>query len=554
ILFFPVPLMFFDSICVFIYIPPISGNSTTRRQMPLVVRIQGRLYPSFTTQVLLRTWDVDAAEVTVKLGDKMVIQGEYDYVEIPINERGEMLINYRPDLDIPRESFFQVAEDLYAKKESDVPLPEGFPDLEQKIILVGVTVQGLMDQATTPLASSTPPIYTYFQSINNILEKDFLTKVPPKITVIVFLIICWLTLLLFSTERVSLIVGIPLLTVIGYVVIALYFFNVENMIVDFFWPTMGFILIHIGSLTNKWIKQLYSEQQLKSVFSSYIAPTVMNQLLEDPENIKLGGVRKPVTVFFSDVRSFTTLSESMNEETLVTQLNEYFGDMVGCVNEYKGTLHKYIGDAIMAVWGDVVSKSVEEDAQNAIHCALAMRIKLETLNEKWTKEERPNFRIGMGLNHGQVLVGNIGAQQRQEFTVIGDAVNLASRLEGVTKMYRTDLIIGETVYDLLEHQFLCRCLGNLIVKGKTKPVRTYEVLDSLENPQSSWNPEWIIEYASGFELFMDRQFDAAIRRLETFLTFCPNDYVASTYVDQAKAFIDDPPPDDWQGEIILKSK
>jgi len=271
-------------------------------------------------------------------------------------------------------------------------------------------------------------------------------------------------------------------------------------------------------------------------------------------NIKLGGVRKPVTILFSDIRSFTTLSESMDEETLVTQLNEYFEEMVGAVNDHKGTLHKFIGDAVMAVWGDVISESEADDAGNSLKAALSMRARLVKLNEQWSKDGRPEFHIGIGLNHGQVLVGNIGAKQRQEFTVIGDAVNLAARLEGVTKQYRTDLIIGENVYNLIEDEFLCRPVGSLIVKGKTKPATAYEVLHAHSEPSEKWDPDAVGIYKQAYQEFLNREFKAAKDHLVKFKEAYPDDYIANVYIDACDAYILYPPNEKWNGTVTLKSK
>jgi adenylate cyclase len=549
----PLPLLRYESHIGFTDTAPIIGNDTTRRRLPMFVRIEDKLYPSFVTQLLLRARNVSEDQVSITLGSHMVIPGETP-LRIPINDRGELLINYSAPVSVPKESFYKIAEDLFALKNGNTPLPENFPDLKDRIVMVGATIQGLMDQANTPLASSTPPVYTHLQALDNILHSNYIRELSPQTTLIGFLLICWLTLIPFTTERVWFILGIPLITLLAFSLLVLYFFNFQNLIIPAFWTSAGFLLVHLGSLVLNWIRQLYSKQQLRSVFASYIAPTVMHQLLESPENIKLGGVRKPVTILFSDIRSFTTLSEAMNEETLVTQLNEYFEEMVGAVNHHNGTLHKFIGDAVMAVWGDVVSNSEAEDATNALHSALEMRAKLITLNEKWDKDGRPHFNIGIGLNHGQVLVGNIGAQQRQEFTVIGDAVNLASRLEGVTKEYRTDLIIGESVYDLVKEDFLCRKVGNLIVKGKVQPVGAYEVLYAFSNPDKRCRPEDIVVYQKAYEQFLNREFSDARDGFENFLKILPGDFITTSYRDASVEFMQNPPADDWDGTVTLKSK
>lgn len=550
----PLPLLRFDTVTGFTDTAPTLGGSTTRRHMPMVVRIQDKLYPSFVLQMLLRHWNADVENVTVSLGSELRVATSSGEERIPINSRGELLINYRSDLQVERASFHKIAEALYAHEREGRPLPDDFPDFKDKIVIIAVTVGGLMDSAVTPIDSNLAPVFTHFHTLNNILTGDYLVNCPPGTVLLCFIAICWFTLLPFNTERILFMIGIPFLVVIGFSAVNLYWFNRENLIVPYFWPVAGFILVHSGSILNNWIKQIYSKQQLKSVFSSYIAPTVMDQLLDNPENIKLGGVRKPVTILFSDVRGFTTISESMDEETLVKQLNEYFGEMVDAVNEHQGTLHKYIGDAIMVVWGDVVSHSIEEDARQAVRASLKMRLKLEPLNAKWAAEGRPAFRIGIGLNHGTVLVGNIGAEQRQEFTVIGDAVNLASRLEGVTKQYDTDLIIGESVHALLGGEFLCRPVGSLVVKGKSKPVRAYQVLEEADSPTPQWSKAWVDRFNAAFDDFLARRFEVARDGFDACHQERPDDHLSRDYLEASRALIMFPPPDDWDGSITLRSK
>ncbi|MEM6883930.1 MAG: adenylate/guanylate cyclase domain-containing protein [Verrucomicrobiota bacterium] len=549
----PLPLLRYESHIGFTDTAPTAGGDNTRRRMPMVVRIEDKLYASFVTQLLLRSRNLTVDSVTVVLGSHIIIPGD-NPLRIPINDRGELLINYSTPVSVPSSSFFKIAEDLYANKNEGTPFPDDFPKLENKIIVTAVTVQGLMDQATTPLGSGTPPVYTHLQALDNILNEDYLSVLSRNNTIFGFLLICWLTILPFSTERVSFILGIPMITLLAFTLVVLYFFNFQNLIIPAFWTSVGFMLVHLGALVLNWIRQMYSKQQLRSVFANYMDDAVMDNLLENQDNIKLGGVRKPVTILFSDIRSFTTLSESMDEETLVTQLNEYFEEMVGAVNDHKGTLHKFIGDAVMAVWGDVISESEADDARNSLKAALSMRKRLVTLNKQWSQDGRPEFHIGIGLNHGPVLVGNIGAKQRKEFTVIGDAVNLAARLEGVTKQYRTDLIIGENVYELVEDDFLCRPVGSLIVKGKTKPVTAYEVLHAHDEPSEKWDPEVVAIYKQAYQEFLNRDFKAAKDHFIKFKETYSEDYITDIYLDASDAYILYPPDESWNGTVTLKTK
>jgi adenylate cyclase len=549
----PMALLRYESFFGFTDTASVEADSI-RRQMPLVIRVGSDLYPSFITQILLRHFQIEPEKVEITLGQSLRLPTPKGAINIPINERGELLLNYRPEMTFPSSSFTGTVQTLYDKQQQGKQPPATFTPLQNKIILVGATVSGLMELASTPISSSSPPVYTHLIALNNILKNDFLRPLPVPLTAIGFLLVSWITLIGLRKKSIRHTLSLPLLTLALYFGLCLYLFNYQNILAPLFWPALGFMLLHLGSFFLSWIDELRSKQQIKSVFASYIAPSVMNQLLNSEENIKLGGVRKPVTILFSDIRGFTSISEALGEEDLVVQLNEYFEQMVECVNRYQGTLHKYIGDAVMAVWGDVVSNSPRDDARNAVRSALAMREQLAILNQRWLSEGRAPFKIGIGLNHGNVLVGNIGASQRREFTVIGDAVNLASRLEGTTKEFHTDFVIGESVQQFLKGEFLVRSVGVLMVKGKTLPVRAYEVLEAFDSPNRLWQDSWVSRYEQAFDAFLARDFDQAARLWAQCLDQCPDDFSTKQYLTQAQGFQKNPPPPDWDGVITMTSK
>ncbi|HEY8966164.1 MAG TPA: adenylate/guanylate cyclase domain-containing protein, partial [Candidatus Methylacidiphilales bacterium] len=317
----------------------------------------------------------------------------------------------------------------------------------------------------------------------------------------------------------------------------------------------AFFLIHFGSIVLRWLEEQASKEAIKGVFGSFVSENVMNQLLKSPENVKLGGESKPVTIFFSDIRSFSTFSENMGVQDLINQLNEYFVRMVNRVIVNDGTLHKFIGDAVMAVWGDVLPSDLHVDAKRAVRAACEMREELIELNKLRRDRGLFDFHIGMGLNHGTVVVGNIGAEgQKLEFTVIGDAVNLASRLEGVTKQFHTDLVIGESVYDLLDGEFRCRSIGLLVVKGKTKPIRAYEVFEEKAAPNGRTNAAWVDLYEKGFDLYLERKFAEAIACFEECLKTSADDFCTLQYLESSRELLVNPPDEKWNGVLKLDSK
>jgi adenylate cyclase len=303
------------------------------------------------------------------------------------------------------------------------------------------------------------------------------------------------------------------------------------------------------------LEERQAKEEMRRTFSAYVAPGIIDSIYDDPDKLQLGGAKKDVSILFTDIRSFTTMTENMDSEILVAQLNEYFEQMVDAIMSHQGTLHKFIGDAIMAVWGDIKYAGPTLDAGQALSAALAMRHRLSQLNRQWTGESRPEFRMGMGINYGQVVVGNIGAPQRMEFTVIGDAVNLAARLESLNKQFGTEILVGESIYDLAHERFNFRFAGKVQVKGKGTGVSIYEVLcEKGSENESPYDLKWVQLYEEAFTRFNERRYDVATRLFEACLNDYPDDTLSSMWLDYSRYFIETPPPEDWDGTIEMTSK
>ena len=561
---FPYPALRRASFCGFV--DSHAGSDGMRRKLPLVVRVGDAVYPSLVTQILMRYWHLQPKNVWITLGKSVDFHtvtpdGDLKIIHVPIDRGGEVWINYRSlqhAFSFNRLGYSAVCTALVDTYRNHRPWPANYPTLSGKILLVGENATSLSDMGDygpTPLEANAPLAQTHLCLLNNILQQDFLAEIPWSWVILGWLAVAYASLW-FATRQTS--IHSALLILFGaitlYLGAAFALFAWKSLLLPVFWPVGAFAALHFGSIILRWLAEQKSKREIKSIFGSYISPGVMDQLLKHPENVKLGGVDKSVTIFFSDIRSFSTFSENMQEQELVRQLNEYFERMVGCVTRRDGTLHKYIGDAIMAVWGDVIDRDPALDAQNAVRAALEMRRELAELNALRQKEGLFPFHIGMGLNHGRVVVGNIGATQRREFTVIGDAVNLASRLEGVTKQFHTDFVIGESVRAFLGDAFLLRTIGFLVVKGKTKPIRAYEVFGENGDPACLRKPAWAHTYEKGFDLYIERRFAEAIPCFETCLETVPDDFCANEYLRESQALLKTPPPEGWTGVLKLESK
>jgi adenylate cyclase len=265
------------------------------------------------------------------------------------------------------------------------------------------------------------------------------------------------------------------------------------------------------------------------------------------------GMKKPVTILFSDIRNFTTMTEQSDADKLVAQLNEYFQEMVEIIQDKNsGTLQKFIGDAIMAAWGDTHTAGIDVDARRAVSAALAMRPALAKLNRMW--KDNPDRKIlatGIGVNHGDVVNGNVGSKDRMELTVLGDGVNLAARLESATKQFHTDILIGEQVERLTREHFIYRSVGLITVKGKTKPVEVFGLLSDRSVP----SPTWLETYHNAVQMFRRRKFEEAEEQFKLVQAqINGGDFLCEMYLTHCEAYQVNPPPNNWNGSFTMSEK
>ena len=322
-------------------------------------------------------------------------------------------------------------------------------------------------------------------------------------------------------------------------------------------PVLGVFLLS-GSLSLGFEYVLESLEKLRTrrTLERYVSKNLVREILDNPDSYyaSLKGVRIPATILFSDIVGFTSLTENADPEALVKQLNEYLSRMTAAVFEHGGTLDKFIGDAVMAVWGNVRSQGPTEDARMAIRAALAMVRELRTLNQKWHAQGIAPFAIGIGINQGDVLVGNVGSQEKADPTVIGDAVNVASRLEGLTRTYGTEIIVGPTAAEFAREEFYLRPLALVQVKGKTEPVEISVLEGSRSDRLDPQRVEQLENFETGFRKFRERDFAGAKLLFSRFLVAYPADYPAKLYLERTLEYEVNPPPPDWRAVEIFTRK
>jgi adenylate cyclase len=428
---------------------------------------------------------------------------------------------------------------------------------KNKIVMVGSSAQVAHDVFDTPMSPATSGPSLHLQAMAAALGHEFLQPTPAQIGLA---LVCAAGLLAWALVAF---IRRPLVCVGALVVLAAAYLGAARL----FYDSSGLLLLTVPVLSALLLSGSFSlgfeyalerieKVRTRRTLERYVSKNLVKEILENPDSYysTLRGVRVPVTILFSDLIGFTTLSEKADPEALVAQLNEYLTGMTSVVFSNGGTLDKFIGDAIMAVWGNVRSFGVAQDAKNCARAALGMRHELQQLNEKWREQGRMGLGMGIGVNQGEVIVGNIGSQERMDPTVIGDSVNLASRLEGLTRIYGVDILIGATAAELVRDEFHLRSIARVQVKGKTKPVDVFTPIGARNEDVDLQLLKWLESYEEGLEKFRARDFTQAKILFSRFLEFYPDDLLAQTYLARALEYEQQPPDEAWDAVEVFKKK
>ena len=284
---------------------------------------------------------------------------------------------------------------------------------------------------------------------------------------------------------------------------------------------------------------------LQDAFKRYVPPSVSEIIAREPQNLKLGGEERVLSVLFSDLVGFTTLSEQYAPTDMVALLSEYFGEMTDELFAYEGTLKEYVGDELMAIFGAPVVQT--DHAQRACSTALAMHRRLQELREEWTRTGRPALRARIGINTGGMLVGNLGSRHRFSYGVLGDEVNLGSRLEGLNNMYGTSLLVGENTEAMVRDQFILREVDRVRVKGKERPVHIFELIDHVGESLPAEKQEALRYFAAGLEAYRAQRWQGALDLFAKAESLWPEDGPTQIMSERCQFFLDSPPGEDWDG-------
>jgi adenylate cyclase len=539
-------------------VPDLDGVT---RRVPLLFSLNGRLYPSLAAEAL-RVAQGAKTDIVKSTGASGVIGfGEHTGINsvkigaviVPTDARGDVWMHYTEHVPQRFVSAWKVLDP--AQAASVAPL------IKDNIVFVGTSAQGLRDLRATPLDPVAPGVDVHAQLVEQLLLEDSLERpdwaAPAEL-------LYMLAIGLFLVWRLPK-VGAQWSAAVGLAAMAaaiggsLYAYTAHRLLIDPVFPSFVVLLVYVSSSAMLYLRTEGERRRVRTAFSRYLAPSLVEQLASHPERLVLGGEMREMTLMFCDIRGFTTISERFDAHGLTSFINRFLTPMTDVILAAGGTIDKYMGDAIMAFWNAPLADPAH--ALNACRAALRMRAELTRLNGVWRAEAAAEGRsfadvqIGIGLNTGTCCVGNMGSDQRFDYSVLGDDVNLASRLEGQSKTYGLDIVIGERT--AAEAPGLAALELDLIrVKGKTRPVRVFGLLGDETAKETAAFAALKADHDALISAYRARRWAAARERIAACRLQAPETMRAfyALYEERIDAFESAPPPLDWDGVFVALTK
>lgn len=513
------------------------------RRIPILLDYQGAYYDALAVAMVRSFLSDTPLPLQAGFGtnsNKLEWLG-IDIFRIPLDEKATALIPYRG-----YEGSFRYipAVDILQKKVNK-------EDLQGAIILIGSTATGLMDLRSTPVAPVFPGVEIHANMIAGILDQN-IKQIPDYVGVLEFLLLALTGLLLafllpFLNPGKSILLSLLMLLIsIGINAWAWH----SNLVLPLASSALMIPLLFAVNMSWGFFTETRTKRHLTQLFGQYVPKELVNKMSMRPENFALEGESREMTVLFSDVRNFTTISEGMLPKELTKLMNEYMTPMTYVIQKHRGTIDKYIGDAIMAFWGAPLRD--DEHARNAVLAALEMQATIGKLRPQFIEKGWPEIRIGVGVNTGVMRVGNMGSEFRMAYTVMGDAVNLGSRLEGITKQYGVEIIVGEKTRRTIS-DILFRELDRVRVKGKDKPVIIYEPI-GLEAQIDETVKEELVLFNVALNLYRDMSWDAAEQQLLELQKTYADKYIYQLYLERICYLRKEPPSPGWDGVFKFTTK
>jgi adenylate cyclase len=522
------------------YVSFIPESDGVIRWVPTVMQSGEYLFPPLSLQVLHEAMRLPIGVVIAPFGVDGVRLGE---TLIPTSESGDFLVNYYG----PAYTFSHIsAADVLSGKI-------GKAELENKIVLLGATAAGTYDLHVAPYGPLYPGVEVHANVIENVLQNDYLIR-PEWLMVLNVVMILGSGLFLGIIAHFFKAYGMALFLaggILSYLVADYYLFTVQGLWINTVYPVFTQIFVYSGVTLYKYAFEEGEKRFIKSAFGQFLSPVVVDRLVDNPSLLKLGGESKELTAFFSDVAGFSTISEKLSPKELVELLNDYLTEMTDIILKYEGTVDKFEGDAIIAFFGAPVPYG--DHARRACLVAIEMQKRLEEMRAGWKAEGKHELFMRIGVNTGEMVIGNMGSRTRMDYTMMGDSVNLAARLEGVNKQYKTETMISEFTYKLVQGDIETRELDRIRVVGKKEPVKIYEVLGRKGEIKQQVR-DILPQFNQGLQHYTNREWKEALDCFEKVLKIHDKDGPSLTYRQRCLDYQLNPPQDDWDGVYEMQFK
>ena len=525
----------------FFNVNPDPEDGTVRR-VHLLLQFGQNYYPSLDLQILRKYLKADNIIVDAdEAGDVYGIEVGNTFIKT--NHDSSILLNYKgPQGTFPTYSIYDIIEHTVPKEK-----------LADKIVLVGATEIGIFDLRTTPVGVSYPGVEVHATLLDNLLTTSYFRLDNLNDLYTAVLILVFGLLLGFTLPNIKPLYSHLLAFGLLFAYLLVHRWMVNNLLswTSFMYPSITILLIWAGVTIYRFLVTDKDKRFIRGAFQQYLSPQVINQLMDNPQLLTLGGERRVLTAFFSDVQGFSTISEQLDPTELVKLLNIYLTEMTNLVTEVEGTIDKYEGDAIIAFFGAPVP--YEDHATRACFVSLAMQKRLAEMRDQWQQEGTPLLYMRIGLNTGPMVVGNMGSEKRFDYTMMGNSVNLAARLEGANKNYGTYTMVSEFTYEPAKNDIEVRELDLIRVIGIKTPVRIYELL-AKKGELDEEVKKGIAYFAKGLELYRKQDWEEAAKYFNAVFKFIPDDPPSKTFIERCREFYKNPPGEDWDGVFVAASK
>ncbi len=519
---------------------PDAEDGTVRR-VHLVMRYQDRFFPSLDLQILRAYYGHPPIKMNVN-------EGGIDSIELgekvlKTDSDGSIMVNYKgPGFTFPHFSVYDIINHKIPKDQ-----------LKNKVVLLGASEVGVFDLRTTPVGVDFPGVEVHTNLLDNILKDEYYFR-SDLVHFITFILIIVIGLVFgIVLPKLSALPGLLFtFAFLGiYTTINLWSLEENKQWASFIYIIGMIVLNWFAIIMYRYFSEEKDKRFIKGAFQQYLSPEVINRLVNNPDLLKLGGEKKELTAFFSDIQGFSTVSEALTPEELVELLNEYLTAMTDIIMKYGGTVDKFEGDAVIAFFGAPISYS--DHALRACQASLEMQEKMVEMRKNWREQGKHELYIRIGLNTGDMVVGNMGSAYRMDYTMMGDSVNLAARLEGVNKQYKTFSMISEFTYQQVKEEVEVRELDMIRVVGKNKPVRIYELLGE-KGKVSSDNLEAFRYFDKALGLYRKQNWPESRKYFAHCNRLLANDGASQIFFERCKQFQASPPNLDWDGVFQMTNK